>query len=364
MVDRLRVLVIGAGGMGLSHARAYRSIDGFEIVGFVSRSIHRRTDIPAMFSNVSRYDDYKLALADTSPDAVAVCTYPETHAEIALAALESGAHVFVEKPLADNVQDAQRVVDTARKKGRILVVGFILRHHPSWVEFIRTSRMLGKPLVMRMNLVQQSSSSAWITHRNMLRAGLQPIVDCGIHYVDVMCQMTQSKAVSVHAIGARLSDEVDIYNYGQLQIRFDDDSVGWYEAAYGPSFSETAYFIKDVVGPKGSVSIVNAAEQASRAEPQTISKSANVDSHTDAQALLIHRSELDRDLNFARKDELVVLESAPDHDELCRREQEFFLDAIRTRADLTEHMETSVATLKIVLAADESSRTGKSVDLV
>jgi predicted dehydrogenase len=61
---------------------------------------------------------------------------------------------------------------------------------------------------------------------------LSPIVDCGVHYIDVMCQMTRSKPLQVNAIGARLTDDIPEgnYNYGQLQIRFEDGSVGWYEA--------------------------------------------------------------------------------------------------------------------------------------
>ena len=69
----------------------------------------------------------------------------------------------------------------------------------------------------------------------------------------------------MHAIGARLSDEVKQQNYGMLQVMFDDGSVGWYEAGWGPMMSETAFFVKDVVGPKGSVSIVM-AETSRRGE--------------------------------------------------------------------------------------------------
>ncbi len=61
----------------------------------------------------------------------------------------------------------------------------------------------------------------------------------------------------VHALGARLSDEIapSMYNYGCLQVVFDDGSVGWYEAGWGPMMSETAFFVKDMIGPKGAVSI-------------------------------------------------------------------------------------------------------------
>src|SRR5690606_13083536 len=68
-------------------------------------------------------------------------------------------------------------------------------------------------------------------------------------YVDVMCQMTDAKPISVYAIGARLTNDIPMnnYNYGQLQIRFDDGSVGWYEAGWGPMVSETAFFCERCV---------------------------------------------------------------------------------------------------------------------
>ena len=76
----------------------------------------------------------------TKPDLVVIATYTETHADYAIRAMEQGAHVFVEKPLAANVADAERVVATAKKLGRKLVVGYILRHHPSWVRLIAEAR--------------------------------------------------------------------------------------------------------------------------------------------------------------------------------------------------------------------------------
>jgi predicted dehydrogenase len=85
-----------------------------------------------------------------------------------------------------------------------------------------------------------------------------PIVDCGVHYVDIMCQITRARPVAVHAVGARLTGEIAsaMYNYGHLHIMFDDGSIGWYEAGWGPMMSETAHFVKDMIGPNGSVSIV------------------------------------------------------------------------------------------------------------
>src|SRR4029453_19187819 len=147
----------------------------------------------------------------------------ETHAPYAKAAIAAGCHVFCEKPLAETVEEAQSIVDAARAGRRKLVIGYILRVHPAWIRFIELARTLGKPLVMRMNLNQQSHGPTWTGHRNLITR-MSPAGDCGGAYVDVMCQMTGAKPVRVSAIGARLSDELKpgMYNYGQLQVTFDD----------------------------------------------------------------------------------------------------------------------------------------------
>ena len=82
--------------------------------------------------------------------------------------MEAGAHVFVEKPLADNVANAEKVVETAQRTERKLVVGYILRQHPSWIKFIEIARELGTPLVFRMNLNQQSNGQTWDWHKRLM----------------------------------------------------------------------------------------------------------------------------------------------------------------------------------------------------
>jgi hypothetical protein len=120
--------------------------------------------------------------------------------------------------------------------------------------------------------------------------------------------------------------------------------------------SETAFFVKDVVGPKGCVSIVESDKVGK-------SDSADIDSHTQTNCLQKHEAELDSDGGFACEDTLIDTSEEPDHQELCNREQAYFLKAIKEDLDLSEHLEDAVNSLRIVLAADESVRTGRVVDL-
>ncbi|WP_140936651.1 Gfo/Idh/MocA family protein [Sphingobacterium lumbrici] len=356
-MDKIQILVVGCGNMGASHAKAYHDFEQFEIVGLVSRGNSKIALNEKLNANYPLFDNFEVALRATKPDAVCISTYPDTHEQYAIQSLEAGAHVFIEKPLAHTVSGAQRIIDAANRANKKLVVGYILRHHPSWVCFITEGRKLGTPLVFRMNLNQQSRGYMWDVHRNLMES-LSPIVDCGVHYIDVMCQMTDAKPIQVSAIGARLTDDIpmDNYNYGQLQIRFDDGSVGWYEAGWGPMVSETAFFIKDVIGPKGSVSIV--ANNASRQ-----GNSDSIAAHTQTESIRIHHADINEKNEFLKSDEWIDLLDEPDHQELCNREQLFFLNAIQEDLDLSKSMEDALNSLKIAFACDESVKSGKIIKL-
>ncbi|MFY9160535.1 Gfo/Idh/MocA family oxidoreductase [Aquirufa ecclesiirivi] len=355
--NKLRVLVVGCGNMGASHAMSFHTHEGFEICGLVSTGASKEKLNQDLGGQYDLFSDYATALTATKPDAVCISTYPDTHEAYAIAALEAGCHVFLEKPIADSLAGAERVAEVVRKTGKKLVVGYILRHHPSWMKFIEIAKDLGKPLVMRMNLNQQSHGYMWDVHRNLMKS-LSPIVDCGVHYIDVMCQMTRSKPIRVSAIGARLTNDIpaDNYNYGQLQIHFEDGSVGWYEAGWGPMISQTAYFVKDVFGPKGSVSIV--AKDAGGE-----GKSDSVESHTKTESLRVHKANINAQNEFTQEDEWVNLLDEPDHQGLCDREQAYFYDAITQNWDLTDHVADAVNSLKIAFACDESVKTGKMIEL-
>jgi predicted dehydrogenase len=140
-----------------------------------------------------------------------------------------------------------------------------------------------------------------------------PIVDCGVHYVDVMCQITDAKAVEVRGMGLRLSTRsrrrctiTVICRCCSRTIR-----VGWYEAGWGPMISETAFFVKDVMSPNGSVSIVM--------DPNA--KSDDIDTHTKTSVIRVARPRTGADGKFVQPDEDLNMDGEPGHQELCDLEQ-------------------------------------------
>ena len=119
----LRVLVVGCGNMGASHAVAYHTMDGMKICGLVSVGKSKTLLNDKLGGGYPLFNDFEEALNETNPDAVCISTYPDTHEQFAIKSLEKGCHVFIEKPLADTVEGAVRVAEAAKKASKKLIVG-------------------------------------------------------------------------------------------------------------------------------------------------------------------------------------------------------------------------------------------------
>ncbi len=126
----IKSAVIGVGSMGQHHARVYSEIPNTELVAVVDADYDRARSIAQKFG-VLAYDDYELMLAELRPEAVSVAVPTQLHEQVATAALFSGAHVLLEKPLAATVAEGQRLIDLAHSLNRHLMVGHIVRFGPA-----------------------------------------------------------------------------------------------------------------------------------------------------------------------------------------------------------------------------------------
>jgi predicted dehydrogenase len=206
---------------------------------------------------------------------------------------------------------------------------------------------------MRINFNQQSFGRAWEIHKRLMNT-TSPVVDCGVHYLDVLLQIADARPVQIRGMGARLTDAIaeDQVNFGHLQVLFEDGSIGWYEAGWGPMISETAFFVKDVMSPKGSVSILM----------DEGAKSADLDTHTRTSVIPLHRAQLDAKGCFVEPDATISMLGEPGLQQLCDLEQAFVLRAIKEDLDLTRHWSDPVRSLEILLAAHRSMRERRAVD--
>lgn len=126
----MKVAVIGVGSMGYNHLRVYTEMGDVDVVGVSDLDRERLQKVGAQFS-VRTFTSYEELFQETHPDAVSITVPTSEHEKVATFALEQGAHVLVEKPIAATVAEGKRIIDLARKKERQLMVGHIIRFNPA-----------------------------------------------------------------------------------------------------------------------------------------------------------------------------------------------------------------------------------------
>ena len=196
--DPLAIGVIGAGRMGARHALTVRAIDGAELVAIADPSRLARERALSGARALETADWRDLVGAPRDLDAVIVATPSETHAEIAVAALEAGLHVLVEKPIATTVPDALRMIGAARESGRTLMVGHLERFNPAVrkVRHLVEEGRLGR-------IFRISARRVGPQPRRVLDVGVA--IDLATHDLDVMQYVLGERIERVFADGGRFS---------------------------------------------------------------------------------------------------------------------------------------------------------------
>jgi len=126
----MKVAVIGVGSMGRNHARVYSELPEANLVAVTDADV-TLAETTAQKHGARAYTDYRLMLEKEKPDAVSIAVPTAMHEEVGMAALEAGAHVLMEKPIAATVEEGQRLIAKATSLGRQLMIGHIVRFNPA-----------------------------------------------------------------------------------------------------------------------------------------------------------------------------------------------------------------------------------------
>jgi len=248
------VVLVGCGYMGAVHLDNIYKHQRVRLVGVVDLVPEKAKEFADMYKADSYGTDYRTYLGREDVNIFIIATYPSTHLEIARSCMEAGKHILCEKPIAGNIAEAEEFIRLAGSTESKVMVGHILRHNSTYkkvAEMIKGGA-IGKPIVMRMSQVKRTHN--WESHLALLKDA-SPIVDCGVHYVDVMRWVTGADVTSVSGIGQRLEQDVpeNTYNYGMITLKFTDGSVGYYEAGWGHAMPNDN--LKEFIGPHGRIRI-------------------------------------------------------------------------------------------------------------
>lgn len=151
----LRVAVIGTGFGARVQLPGFMSLADVSLAALCGRRESKTKDIAARFGVKAVYTDYEQMLVDVQPDLVSITAPPHLHNAMAVAALQAGAHVICEKPLAMNVDEAQEMLDVARQHERVHVVDFEFRYLPAryYQRVLVDQGFVGEPLLLEGTLL-------------------------------------------------------------------------------------------------------------------------------------------------------------------------------------------------------------------
>ncbi len=196
--DRLRVGVIGVGSLGFHHARILREVQGVEMVGVHDASAERAATVGAELG-VPVHDTLDAFLGSVDAAVVAVTT--TQHAEVALAALERGVHLLIEKPIASSLEEAEAIVAKAKENGAVVATGHVERFNGA---LRACERYLDEPRFV------ESHRLATFNPRG---TDVAVVLDLMIHDIDLVLGLLGAQVESVDAIGVPvLTPSADIAN--------------------------------------------------------------------------------------------------------------------------------------------------------
>lgn len=213
--------IIGLGWFGEYHGDALAGLPGAEIYALCTRTESRLHELGQKFGVTHLYTDYNQMLADPELDVVSVTTMWDQHTGPALAAIQAGKHVFLEKPMASTVADCQAIVDAARASDRYFMVGHIVRFNPRYAAVKReiAAGKIGKVVSMyaRRN-VPVSVGTAVLPK-------IGPIIGDGVHDTDIMLWYTGARIVSAYAQSLNVHGH-KYPDLGWTMYRFDNGAIG------------------------------------------------------------------------------------------------------------------------------------------
>lgn len=249
------VVLIGCGSMGAAHLDTIHNHPRVRLVGVVDLDIEKAMHFAARYGAESWGTDFRCYLSREDVDIVIIATYPSSHLELTRSCLSAGKHVLCEKPMAGTLREAAEMVRLGSVSRSKLLIGHILRHNTTYQLVRRLIRegTIGSPIVMRMSQIKNPAAT-WNSHLALLHE-VSPIVDCGVHYVDIMRWFTGAEVLSVSGFGQRLDPDIPSgsYNYGMISLKLSDGSVGFYEAGWGHTMPTDN--LKEFVGPGGRIRI-------------------------------------------------------------------------------------------------------------
>lgn len=249
------VMLVGCGHIGGDHMDDIYWRDDIRIVAVVDTD-EAQAKFYARKYGASHYGtDYRDFLHLPALDIVIIATYVNTHLSILKDCVAAGKHVLCEKPIAASKEDGKefyRVAKEAKERDLHVLVAYILRHNDTYNKMreLIWNGEIGELRVARMS--QNHHALNWPRYKRLL-SDCSPILDCGVHYMDIIQWFTGHPIIEVMGHGVTVDEDLDpgMVNYGMIVMRLANGAMAYYEAGWGQTFSSAN--VKEFIGTKGRI---------------------------------------------------------------------------------------------------------------
>lgn len=348
----INVGIIGAGSISALHLGSYAAHESVNLAAVCDMNEQRAKAKAAQFGAGSYYTNYNDLLSNADIDAVSICTWNDTHADIAIAALEAGKHVLLEKPLCKTVDEAHAIEKAAAKhKDRVFQVGFVRRHGTNahvLKKFIDNGDLGTIYYAKASYLRALGNPGGWFADKS--RSGGGPLIDLGVHVIDLSWYLMGKP--KIHSVSGNV--------YNRLGNRSHIANKSFYKAAdYDPEKNTVEDMVNALIRFENGASIMVDASYSLHAPGDTAELKVFGEKGG---------AEVDPRLHITTEKHHTILNMTPDIDHLSfdmesgfQNEINHFIACIKEETENIAPVQDGVEIMKVLNGIYESGKTGKEI---
>lgn len=227
-MSQIGIGVIGAGSISAMHLQSYAANPQVRLVAVHDKNLQRAQERAEKYGIDHAYSTLDELLNDPAVEAVSICTWNDSHAELTMAALEAGKHVLVEKPLSMSVKEAEAIEAAVERTGKFLQVGFVRRFSSNaklLKEFVDADDLGEIYYAKATNIRRIGNPGGWFADSQ--RSGGGPLIDIGVHVLDLCWYMMGSpKPITVSGnTYSRLGNRANVKNLERYVVSDYDPNM-------------------------------------------------------------------------------------------------------------------------------------------
>lgn len=268
-MEKLRIGIIGCGGIANGkHMPSLKKINKVEMVAFCDIIEERAEKAKKQYGtpDAKVYTDYKKLLEDKTIDVVHVCTPNRSHSFITVDALEAGKDVMCEKPMAINSAEAKKMVDAAKRTGRLLTIGYQSRQRndSQYMKQECLDGTFGEIYYAKAIAIRRRAVPTWGVFLNEYEQGGGPLIDIGTHSLDLTLWMMDNYkpkmclGTSYHKLG-KLPADLQGNDWGPWdteKMTVEDSAFGFVVMENGATVSLESSWALNYADPREAITVI------------------------------------------------------------------------------------------------------------